>query len=175
MDGRPQSECASSGAARRDHRRQHAHHTSSYYAEMLTCSCQCPLNSIMQISTTRTPSYVASLGLEEAVLAGRSLLRTLSLLEVFFGDYFILSCRNPRTHYMSRCQTVSFGDDMHPCFACCLALLTLSLASTRYRHCAHIPSYLVAWCLPTSSFQHNTQSAGSIARAIRHQRTRIAN
>ena len=38
---------------------------------------------------------------------------------------------------------------MHPYFACCLALLTLSLASTRY----HMPSYPVSRDLPISSFQ----------------------
>ena len=70
------------------------------------------------------------------------------------------------------CQTLSFEDDMLPYFACCLALLILSLASTRYRPVTSTPSYSLSRDLRISSFQHNTQNTGSIARETRHKQPR---
>ena len=69
------------------------------------------------------------------------------------------------------CQTVSFEDDMLPYFACCLALLTLSLASTRYRpvtlHALVLavprPSYLVFSTSWSCSYQHHLDKDNGIA------------
>ena len=56
------------------------------------------------------------------------------------------------------CQTVSFDNGMLPCFACCLALLILSLASTRCRPVTSIPSYSLSRDLRISSFQQGPGS-----------------
>ena len=50
---------------------------------------------------------------------------------------------------------------VHAYFACCLGLLTLTLANCSIAHCLDIPTYLLVLRRLTSSSQHNTRNTGS--------------